>query len=90
MLARMVEHNILSLYLDWETVPASAARIGERFRRRNPLTGIERDLDPVRDAMEQAFLRFYPQLQDFCTAEEQRLNQSPERVSNVATVIESP
>jgi len=65
MLARMLEHNILGLYGDWETVPASAARIGQRFRRGNPLADVGADLAPVRDLLEQAFLGFYPQLQAF-------------------------
>ena len=65
MLARMLEHDILGRYRDWETVPASAARIGQRFRRGNPLTDTGADLDPVRDQLEQAFLGFYPQLQAF-------------------------
>lgn len=65
MLARMLEHDILGLYRDWETVPASAARIGQRFRRGNPLTDVAAALDPVRDQLEQAFLGFYPELQAF-------------------------
>lgn len=65
MMARMVEHDILGLYRQWETVPRSAARIGQRFQRRNPLTDVDRGLDPVRNALEQAFLVFYPDLQTF-------------------------
>ncbi len=65
MLARMVEYDILGLYRDWETVPRSAERIGQRFRRHNPLTDVDRGLAPVRDSMEKAFLAFYPDLQAF-------------------------
>jgi len=65
MLARMLEHDILGLYRDWETVPASAAHIGQRFRRGNPLVDVGADMAPVRDLLEQAFLGFYPQLQAF-------------------------
>ena len=68
MLARMLEHDILGLYRDWETVPASAARVGQRFRRGNPLADVGADLDPVRDLLEQAFLGFYPELLAFSTA----------------------
>jgi acyl carrier protein phosphodiesterase len=89
MLARMVEHNILGLYLDWETVPASAARVGQRFRRHNPLEGIALELGSARNAMEQVFLEFYPQLQEFCAGHDQLLNQSPQRVSNIASHHES-
>lgn len=65
MFTRMVEHDILGLYESWDTVPASAARIGERFSRHNPLTEVDRELTPVRDRIEQAFLDFYPDLQAF-------------------------
>ena len=65
MLARMLEHDILGLYRDWETVPASAAHVGRRFRRGNPLLDVGADMAPVRDLLEQAFLGFYPQLQAF-------------------------
>ena len=74
MLARMVEHDILGLYLNWETVPASAARIGQRFKRHNPFNDIERQLSPARDLLEQAFLGFYPQLQSFSADQEKLLN----------------
>ena len=65
MLRRMVEYDILGLYGDWDSVPRSAARIGERFRRTNPLTDVDQHLQPVRDALEVTFLEFYPQLQRF-------------------------
>ena len=68
MLARMLEYDILGLYLDWETVPASAARIGERFRRGNPLANVGPELAPARDMLEQAFLGFYPELRAFTAA----------------------
>jgi acyl carrier protein phosphodiesterase len=76
MLARMVEHDILGLYLDWETVPASAGRIGERFRRSNPLRDVGRQLTPARDMLEQAFLAFYPELQDFSRRAEMTLHEA--------------
>lgn len=74
MLARLVEYDILNLYHDWETVPASAARIGERFKRHNPFTNLERELAPARDSIEQAFLAFYPDLQAFSMEQETHLN----------------
>jgi acyl carrier protein phosphodiesterase len=67
MLARMLEHDLLGLYQRWDTVPASAARIGQRFRRGNPLADIGPELAPVRDQLESAFLQFYPLLLAFST-----------------------
>lgn len=74
MLTRLVEHDILGLYTQWETVPAAAERIGQRFRRHNPFTGVDRELAPARDMMEQAFLAFYPELQAFSAKQEKILN----------------
>ena len=74
MLGRMEQHDILGLYHDWDTVPASAARIGERFRRHNPFTDLERDLAPARDQLERAFLEFYPDLQDYSARAIEQMN----------------
>jgi len=90
MLARMVEHDILGLYLDWETVPASAARIGQRFRRGNPLADVGRDLAPVRARLEGAFLEFYPELRAFSASHSDRLNQTIFPPSNIAPGRKSP
>ena len=79
MLARMLEYDILGLYLDWETVPASAGRIGERFRRRNPLSDVGRQLTPARELLERAFLAFYPELQAFSALQEKSLRAADER-----------
>ena len=46
-------------------VTGSAERIGERFRRGNPLVAIETEVDPMRSAIEETFLAFYPELQAF-------------------------
>jgi acyl carrier protein phosphodiesterase len=62
MLGRLLEHDILGLYANWETIPASAERIGQRFRRNNPFLGIGQDLTTERDRLERAFLAFYPDL----------------------------
>lgn len=74
MLARMVEFDILGLYVDWEAVPASAARVGQRFKRHNPLQDVDRELSPARHTLEQAFLAFYPELETFCACHVRRLN----------------
>ena len=74
MLARMLEHDILNRYEHWDAVPATAARIGERFRRGNPLLELESQMEPVRDKLEQTFLEFYPLLLEFSKIEQSRLN----------------
>lgn len=66
MLARLVEYDVLNRYQQWETVVATATRIGERFQRRNPFLELDREIAPARTSMEQTFLNFYPQLQSFC------------------------
>lgn len=74
MITRLVEHDILGLYLEWDTVPAAAERIGRRFRRHNPFTEVDRQLAPARDRIQQAFLDFYPELQAFSAGREKLLN----------------
>ncbi|MBK6509475.1 MAG: DUF479 domain-containing protein [Haliea sp.] len=66
MTARLVEYDVLNLYQEWGTVTATAARIGERFRRDNPFLDLERVLSPSKDTLERTFLDFYPQLEAFC------------------------
>ncbi len=65
MLDRLAEYDILNRYHDWRSVTGSAERIGERFRRGNPLVAIESQVDPLRRPIEQTFLAFYPELQAF-------------------------
>ena len=65
MVERLLQHDILNLYSEWRTVTATAARIGERFGARNPFLDLERDLEPLRPLLEEAFLDFYPDLQTF-------------------------
>ena len=66
MVTRLVEYDVLNLYLEWETVLAAATRLGHRFKRRNPFLDIDRELSPAKAVLEEAFLDFYPQLQLFC------------------------
>jgi acyl carrier protein phosphodiesterase len=66
MTARLIEHDVLNLYLEWSTVTATAARIGQRFRRDNPFLDVDRELSPAKDTLERTFLDFYPQLEAFC------------------------
>lgn len=74
MMSRILEHDILGIYDRWQTVTATAERIGRRFGQRNPFHDIERELTPHRELLEQTFLNFYPQLQSFSRA---RVSASP-------------
>lgn len=74
MYNRLVEHDLLGLYQHWETIPASAERIGERFRRHNPFRDVASQLQPKKDRLEAAFLNFYPDLQDFAHRQRLALN----------------
>lgn len=65
MAQRIEQYDILSLYQHWETVPRSAARIGERFQRTNPFLDIEETLLELQPHIEQSFLKFYPDLMTF-------------------------
>lgn len=90
MLARLVEYDILNRYHDWEAVPASAARIGERFKRHNPFNDLQRELAPARDRLEQAFLAFYPELQAFSAEQQTSWNDQSATHSNIALNSKSP
>jgi acyl carrier protein phosphodiesterase len=74
MAQRMREHDILNCYHDWRSVTGTAARIGERFRRGNPLLEVDWQLQPIRDRLETTFLEFYPQLQSFSIKERSKMN----------------
>jgi len=89
MLGRLIEYDLLARYRDWDTVAASAARIGERLRGDNPLAAAGRDLAPARDLLEQGFLAFYPQLQAFARQWQQAGNHSPGEISKFAPGHES-
>ena len=74
MLDRIVQYDLLGVYGDWETVPASASRIGERFTRGNPFLAIDDELTALRPQMEAAFIDFYPELQAFVGEQRRQLN----------------
>lgn len=65
MMNRLLEYDILNRYHQWQTVTATAARLGERFQRGNPFLNLEEELEPVKTRLERAFIEFYPQLQIF-------------------------
>lgn len=84
MHARLVEHDLLGMYREWDTIPASAERIGTRFRRDNPFTGIGQELGQRRERLEQAFLAFYPDLVNFVRAQREQWNRDQAGVSEKA------
>lgn len=74
MLDRLVRYDLLGRYSHWETIPASASRVGERFSRGNPFLSVEEQLEALRPQLESAFLRFYPQLQEYAREQREALN----------------
>jgi len=66
MMQRLIDYDILCAYHDWNAVPATASRVGERFRHGNPLREIQPSIEPLRSNLENTFLEFYPDLQEFC------------------------
>ena len=74
MYSRMREHDLLGRYGEWDTIPATAARIGERFRRGNPFLQTADQLEPVRQRMESSFFEFYPEVIEFCFRFKEKLN----------------
>ena len=70
MAERLADYDVLNRYHDWHAVSATAGRVGERFRRGNPLLEIHEDLEPLRATMEVTFLDFYPQLIAFTRTQE--------------------
>ena len=67
MADRLTDYDLLSRYAEWETIPASAARIGNRFRRGNPLEDVDTALRELLPELQSSFLAFYPDLIEFST-----------------------
>ena len=65
MAQRIRQYDLLGVYHNWNAVPASAQRIGERFKRGNPFINVESELTALLPELEAAFLDFYPQLLAF-------------------------
>lgn len=70
MLGGLTQHQLLTRYDDWSMVPASAERVGTRFKRGNPLKNIEQAMTPLRPLIDDTFTRFYPELQQFVATRE--------------------
>jgi acyl carrier protein phosphodiesterase len=73
MMKRIVDYDVLNRYHDWNAVTATANRVGERFRRGNPLADVQHELEPIRGQLEAGFLAFYPQLLSFSSTHRQQL-----------------
>ncbi len=65
MAQRIRQYDLLGAYHTWDTIPASAKRIGERFKRGNPFNNVEPELSALLPELETAFLAFYPDLLEF-------------------------
>jgi acyl carrier protein phosphodiesterase len=65
MASRLQEYDLLTRYQHWETISATAERIGQRLRRQNPLHKAGELLLPLLPELERAFVVFYPQLIEF-------------------------
>ncbi len=65
MASRIREYDLLTRYQHWETITASAAHIGQRLRRENPLHKAGDLLLPLLPELERSFAVFYPQLVEF-------------------------
>ena len=59
------EHDVLGRYQQWDTIGASATRIGQRLQRDNPLHEAGALLQPMLPELEQGFEVFYPELTRF-------------------------
>ncbi len=73
---RLRDYDILGAYIDWRAVPGSAARIGQRLRRHNPLGDVDAALAPLRPLLEQTFLAYYPVLQQAVAEKRQSLGEN--------------
>ena len=73
MMKRIVDYDVLNRYHDWDAVIATAIRVGERFRRGNPLQQVQHELEPLRGHLEASFLAFYPELLSFSSIHRQQL-----------------
>ncbi|PSJ44919.1 DUF479 domain-containing protein [Zobellella endophytica] len=65
LVERLKQHRLLAQYERFDGIIRAIARIDGRFRRPTPLPRCAPLLRARYDKMEQAFLAFYPELQDF-------------------------
>jgi acyl carrier protein phosphodiesterase len=65
MASRLQQHDILNRYQHWETITATAGRIGQRLRHDNPLAATDELARPLLPQIGYAFRAFYPDLVHF-------------------------
>jgi acyl carrier protein phosphodiesterase len=65
MAGRLQQYDILNRYQHWDTITATAERIGQRLRHDNPLAEIDQSVPPLLKELERAFRVFYPDLIQF-------------------------
>jgi acyl carrier protein phosphodiesterase len=58
-------YDVFQNYQYWETVEATLEKISQRLSRTNPLATAAKEMTPHYNALEKAFLVFYPQLQGY-------------------------
>lgn len=66
---RIAKHDLLNHYQEWDFILEAIASIGRRLRVVNPLAEADQILPQHYQYMAQAFTEFYPQLQQFVSAE---------------------
>lgn len=72
LVERLKQHRLLAQYRSLEGITRAIIRIDGRFRRPTPLPDCAPLLRAHYDEMEQAFLAFYPELQDFVLSQTRR------------------
>jgi len=65
MANRLEEFDLLTRYGEWDTIVATAERIGQRLRHDNPMHRTAELVPALLPQMEQVFLEFYPDLLGF-------------------------
>ncbi|MGO1247340.1 MAG: ACP phosphodiesterase [Oceanisphaera sp.] len=65
LVSRMQQYQLLASYQSLEGISVALARIDQRFRRPTPLPHCAPILQAHYPQMEQAFMRFYPELMDY-------------------------
>lgn len=73
--ARIVQYDLLNNYQDWPFIMDVLTNIGKRLRHNNPLSEAEPILTQLSPNIEQAFIDFYPQLENFAQQTRQQMNK---------------
>lgn len=70
----LARYDVFVNYRHWQTVDAALTRIGQRIRRDNPLATAAVELEKHCAELEQCFLNFYPELQQYVSSIRQTFN----------------